>query len=62
MAVVKAASTLLLPDHRIHIYFLMLGHITDGARLAGLFQMTEDLEPELFWSQFHSLLLGHNMG
>lgn len=62
MDVVEAANTLLPPDHRIHIYFLILGHTTDSARVTGLFQMNEDLEPGLFWSQFHSLLLGHNIG
>lgn len=60
MGVVKAA--VFLPDRRIHVYFLMLGYITGSGRVTGLFQMTEDLEPGLFWSQFHSLLLGHNIG
>lgn len=60
MGVVKAA--MFHPDRRIHVYFLMLGYITGSGRVTGLFQMTEDLEPGLFWSQFHSLLLGHNIG
>lgn len=39
MGVVEAANTLLPPDHRIHIYFLILGHITDSARVTGIFQI-----------------------
>lgn len=62
MGVTKAANTFLLPDDRIHIYFPILGRITGSAGVTGLFQMTESLEPGLFWSQLHSLLLGHNIG